>query len=940
MRDASTDKNKNIIIFSLKEIDCKNTPLAIFTICSSCRCETIHANKKIKISSMSTRDWGAIGIRHVVVDYSLQPSQEDLSLEDDNSSENLSHLSSSEDEDKDSIVESPNSSKSSNSSYYSSDSSSSFETTSSEEDEGSIAESTDWSSAGPTDVLEDQLLKEFGRVLNEGSANNSFVSREGLFDESDNTTINSTKSDVRGDSGFTVKQLFGCDSAASKAFLDETGESVKGNDMVLKSDLDEPYYEVIRLLDYNPSNKEFLILWAGPDNEPSWEPRENLARNDEIEGEANCLVSQAGLNQYINDLYCNSPSKRKQARRTPSLDCNSLSRRKRARRTPTQNMSENKKSSRGVPRKNTEKRVTKRQRKSSCVSSRRKSCQGSSSITSERKKAMRQRRLQDCADRKPRSNPYQEINDSFHGRQISIQIGDQKGPKNFLQAQLEDRLIEITLKLPKSSGTEREEQPFPKNINFSGQEYELVSIKIDEDKDSTFKFSRGSMKVTLAFVSTAPCSNGDPFSIKDFLMQYGDFSVLDPRKIAARLELLQSPPRIEIQEFHRDHFCEIPETGNVGCGFISPKQLKEICKQGGLKHPELVSAIQVRLFIPALGIFKGVLQKKAISSGPGIQLPPSMKKVPAPKNVDPMNPAYLLVCKAGVHTAHGRSNDLMGRKLKKKLNAIKTFKGQIEEKPLKEMVLSLWDSLGVPSVVLNNYKIESQTPDRRNHAWVVGTVDPTGSLPHDSVFIPGMGRLQPHRIFVTRSPCLRHDHGRLLNTVQTKPAFMDMADWDFLQSIEFGSIIFSASKPGCKSIPERIACGDLDGDLYLICWDKIMLDHMKKAIEISDEKLDDNGELKTLPSNPNWLEEARGIMTNASNIADVGGLIGKLYNLSMEIARESQKKKEDPDAMAFADAYNEALEYKKHGRPIKLPAKLIESLPERFHALLTPIHEN
>ena len=138
-------------------------------------------------------------------------------------------------------------------------------------------------------------------------------------------------------------------------------------------------------------------------------------------------------------------------------------------------------------------------------------------------------------------------------------------------------------------------------------------------------------------------------------------------------------------------------------------------------------------------------------------------------------------------------------------------------------------------------------------------------------------------------------------------------------------------------MPERIASGDLDGDLYLICWDAVIVSQMNKVIRMADQPVEDDGTLKTVPSNPNWLEDGRRIMTDATAAADIGALIGKLYTTSMKLARESNLKKADPDAAALADAYNEALEYKKHGRPIRVPQHLINHLPKRFRHLLTPL---
>jgi hypothetical protein len=550
-------------------------------------------------------------------------------------------------------------------------------------------------------------------------------------------------------------------------------------------------------------------------------------------------------------------------------------------------------------------------------------------VRSERSRGMLWRSINDRARSRPFQGPGNLIS-AFGGKSVKIREGDEPNP-SFLEHMLPGRIIEVTQKLASK-------KTFPRRRLLEAREYELFSVKIDDDTGGTSKFGVRSKVAKLVYVDVSPCEDGAPFSVQDFLLRFGDFSALDPRKIMARLELFQSPARFEVQQFDRSHFCEIKENGNVGCGFIASHLLEKICKRGGVKHAELITAIQVRLFIPSLGIFKGMLQKKDIPSGdPGIQLPPSMKKVPASTIADVSSPAYLVVCQGGLHTSFGGMNDYIGRKFAGTLKAHKTFARQIKTKKLKDMVLTLWNSLGVPEHELKRYAKESLEPNRHNHAWVVGTADPTGALPPDHVFVPGMGKAQPEKIFVTRSPCLRHDHGRLLPTVTTQPRDMSLADWEFLNSLPFGSVIFSRPRAGSMSMPERIASGDLDGDLYLICWDFALLSCMNNVDAMVDQPIEDDGVLKTVPSNPRWLEEARDVMTNVTAFADIGALIGKLYTKSMKVAKESKLKKEDPDAAALAVAFNEALEYKKHGRPIRLPSDLIDQMPKRFRYLLTPL---
>jgi hypothetical protein len=63
------------------------------------------------------------------------------------------------------------------------------------------------------------------------------------------------------------------------------------------------------------------------------------------------------------------------------------------------------------------------------------------------------------------------------------------------------------------------------------------------------------------------------------------------------------------------------------------------------------------------------------------------------------------------------------------------------------------------------------------------------------------------------------------------------------------------------------------------------------------------------------------------SIEDVNALIGKLCTLSEKTADESANFMSDPDAVAFAEAYNEALDIAKHGCTILLPEHLHEQVP-------------
>ena len=62
----------------------------------------------------------------------------------------------------------------------------------------------------------------------------------------------------------------------------------------------------------------------------------------------------------------------------------------------------------------------------------------------------------------------------------------------------------------------------------------------------------------------------------DYLLRVGDFTTIPPRKVAARLELFQSPSSMRLV-FHEDSwFRQIPDLGYVGGGFIHEDTLFEI----------------------------------------------------------------------------------------------------------------------------------------------------------------------------------------------------------------------------------------------------------------------------------------------------------------------------------------------------------------------------
>lgn len=170
-----------------------------------------------------------------------------------------------------------------------------------------------------------------------------------------------------------------------------------------------------------------------------------------------------------------------------------------------------------------------------------------------------------------------------------------------------------------------------------------------------------------------------------------------------------------------------------------------------------------------------------------------------------------------------------------------------------------------------------------------------------------------------------------------------MAAWDFLQNYQFGFIFFPDARPGQTFLPSTISNGDLDGDLYFVCWDEEILRQLaafhadKKGIMPASPAAEPYVHAEPLHGcNSNcWPEDAQQIMCNATGAAEVQTLIAKCYKLSKKLADASSEGMDDPNAVAFATAYEDALLYEKYGAPIRLPKHLHVELPEKLRKYVT-----
>lgn len=371
--------------------------------------------------------------------------------------------------------------------------------------------------------------------------------------------------------------------------------------------------------------------------------------------------------------------------------------------------------------------------------------------------------------------------------------------------------------------------------------YTLVSVKEEETSFIIGGFQQQIKKLrVMHFEVSGP--NVETINIQKWLERVADFAILTPRKAVARLELLQSPahklssgeyaifPLLDPNITGRpvevtDMIGEIEDEGHTGCGFISEEFLEELFKNKG-KTLNTLCGLQIRIY--GYGICKGMLQRKRIKSGPPILLPMgSIEKVAASKSGDPMKP-LLLVNNAGVDPSKKNSSIMKRMKCidehawaehKKKAEAAGQKTEKEVPKKLSPMIQYLWRGLSVSSKITEAYIQQSSEYSGVYHAWLRGTADPTGRIPKGYVYITGLKTastrklVKEKQLFLTRTPCVKCDHALMVNVMVDKPAEMEDEQYEELESLPFGTLIFSFPSKGYMPMSEVID-GDMDGDRF------------------------------------------------------------------------------------------------------------------------------
>lgn len=164
---------------------------------------------------------------------------------------------------------------------------------------------------------------------------------------------------------------------------------------------------------------------------------------------------------------------------------------------------------------------------------------------------------------------------------------------------------------------------------------------------------------------------------------------------------------------------------------------------------------------------------------------------------------------------------------------------------------------------------------------------------------------------------------------------MPVDHWAWLKSLAFGGIFFGNSVAGEKPMPARIANGDLDGDLYFVCWNEEILSHIHPVEDEGFAKEDPEPKIQELTKlrdwNKRWLDDGQALMGDVRRLVNLSKLVSELYKLWKEAFTDENSAGAKNEAKEFGRGYESALDIGKHGGQIKLPCHLLNNVPEKFH---------
>lgn len=323
------------------------------------------------------------------------------------------------------------------------------------------------------------------------------------------------------------------------------------------------------------------------------------------------------------------------------------------------------------------------------------------------------------------------------------------------------------------------------------------------------------------------------------------------------------------------------ENSSEGCGVIAGWKLDIYL--GNNSAARRATAIQVRAFVPTIGVMKGMLFRSDNMDldGSPVRFPPSMVKVPASITKFQSEMGFVLINEHGVCPSH--KNWMIGRSLDP-AGPLGPPPKSFYPDPVSDIVLDLLPEMGIPLDAVAGLKLNSGTRGSNSMAWLRGVADSTCSIPSGHVFIPGIMKLplKVMNVFMTRSPCVSPGDCVTVPVVTEKPESMTDAVWKEYNSLSFGVVIFGNAQPGMKPLGGVINNDDNDGDQWAKILDQEIVDQLKRpdTLNVPVEEdfkvvLSDDG-----PGREDWLLYAQEMLISTIYQGpDIESLTGQLYKL-------------------------------------------------------------
>ncbi|KAL9188528.1 hypothetical protein ACHAXT_006906 [Thalassiosira profunda] len=326
------------------------------------------------------------------------------------------------------------------------------------------------------------------------------------------------------------------------------------------------------------------------------------------------------------------------------------------------------------------------------------------------------------------------------------------------------RLLNIRMKITAIT------KSVPPTFEERGGTYELLLTSVE--KAGSQQFPSNELHATYVLTSGGGLP---PIDLRDTLEEVAGFGALPPEKTPARLELLGSKVRkstlttrgkdgyLAFELSAPDDFELIDDSAHEGCGFVPKSFVHKFL--GDHAVGKRTFAIQVRVYSPRLGVFKGMLlEKRGITK---IQLPTSMMKV-GPSSQSRDDWAVLTMTSIGVFPS---ATNVTIANIRQSGKIPKSFTAK-SRKP-SPMIENVWLDSGLSQSMINDYSKDCKHPKNLMHASLVGLKDPTGAIPAGHVFVTGNKVVtdDADRVYVTRFPCTNAGDGFVLPIVPEKKKF-------------------------------------------------------------------------------------------------------------------------------------------------------------------------